>query len=103
MEKRALLCKIKKIYYKPLEEEIYVGYIQSVISGEIIKKDEQINFEVNGAEYTLNLKKIISHTRNHEFIERVFTFISDDILEKLVGEFVIIEPQNQQLKTINDV
>lgn len=103
MEKRALLCKIKKIYYKPLEEEIYVGYIQSVISGEIIKKDEQIKFEVNGAEYTLNLKKIISHTRNHEFIERVFTFISDDILEKLVGEFVIIEPQNQQVKTINDV
>lgn len=103
MEKRALLCKIKKMYYKPLKEEIYAGYIQSVINGEIVKKDEQIKFEVNGTDYTLNLKKVGSHTRNHEFIERVFTFISDDMLDKMVGEFIIIEPQNQLVKTINDV
>lgn len=103
MYKKALLCKIKKVYYKPMKEEIYAGYIQEIIHGEEVTKEGQIKFEINGTEYTLNLKKIVSHTKNHDFIERVFTFIDEDKFSNLVGEFIIIDPQNQIVNTINDV
>lgn len=103
MNKKALLCRIKKLYYKPMKEEIYVGYIQEIIDGEEVTKAEQTKFEVNGTEYTLNLKKIISHTKNHNFIERVFTFIDENKFLDIVGEFITIDPQRQIVNTINDV
>lgn len=102
VNKKALLCKIKKIYYKPWKEDIYVGYIPSVINGDIVKTDGQTKFEVNGTEYTINLKKVVSHTKNHEFIERVFTFVDENMFDEMVEEFVIVDVQNQQIKTIND-
>lgn len=102
MYKKALLCKIKKVYYKPMKEEIYAGYVQEIIHGEEVTKDGQTKFEINGTGYTLNLKKIISHTKNHDFIERVFTFIDDNKFSNFVEEFVIIDPQNQIVSTIND-
>ena len=102
MYKKALLCKIKKVYYKPMKEEIYAGYVQEIIHGEEVTKEGQTKFEINGTEYTLNLKKIVSHTKNHDFIERVFTFIDEDKFSNLVGEFIIIDPQNQIVNTIND-
>lgn len=103
MNRKALLCKIKKLYYKPMKEEIYAGYIQEVIDGEEVTKNGQTKFEVNGTEYTLNLKKIASHAKNHNFIERVFTFIDENKFTDIIGEFILIDTLNQTVNTINDV
>lgn len=103
MNKKALLCKIKKVYYSVLRKEIYAGYIQSVIDGFVVTRDGHTKFEANDTSYIMNLKKVGSHTKNHSFIERAFTFIDEDKYDEIVGEFVIIDVQEQEIKTINDV
>lgn len=48
------------------------------------------------------MNKIINHTNNNTFVERIFTFVDENMFDKIIGEFVVIDVEKQEIKTISD-